>query len=266
MIQIITQITAPYFETRLNCWIFRGFTFNKNGTEFLFFQTLSVFGSHTDRSRMAQNWKLYKVTNDTKLECITRNGIKSDAGYLKMNDNPDSISSRNGLTVEDITELETYAKKESLQEDQINNAVINEIQPLLEEQVLVIEEDMKKLGTLAISDLVKTMTEINNLGNKICEIYPRSNEELKKRAFKVREAYAKVKYPKLYAELKKVHEDEKYQKDEDDDIVGFGIRSIYTSLFYKYFAGSTTDTWEDRSPFEGQFKKSILFKEVVIVQ
>lgn len=262
MIKKINQITAPYFETRLGLWILRGFTFKNNDNEFLFLQTLDVFGAHTSWVEISQRWKLYKVDANAALKCLTLNGIETDARFMKENDNSDSISKRNGLTVEDIIELEAYAMKESLKKDQVNDAVITEIQPLVEKQVLVIDESVAKLETLAISDLVKTMTEIDDLRRKIHAMYPRSNEELQKRALRVRETYAKAKYPELYAELKKMHEDKEYKESEDDDTVGFGLRSIYGGLFYKYFMQSPTGTWEDRSPFEGQFKESILFKEV----
>ncbi|MBP7846301.1 MAG: hypothetical protein KA007_02565 [Candidatus Pacebacteria bacterium] len=266
MIHTISQITTPYFDTRLSLWIFRGFTFENKGIEFLFLQTLDVFGSRTNWVEISQRWKLYKVDDDATLKCMTGNGIETDASFMKKDDNSDSISRRNGLTPKDIEKLETHAKKESLQHGhQVNNAVITEIQPLLEKQVLVIEEAMEKLETLAISDLVKTMNEINDLGSKIHAMYPRSNEELRKRALKVRETYAKAKYPELYAELKKMHDDQNYEQNDDDDIVEFGTRSIYGSLFYQYFMKSPTSTWENRSPFEGQFEKSILFKEMVAV-
>jgi hypothetical protein len=266
MIEKIKQITKPYFEIRLGLWIFRGFTFCNGDTEFLFLQTLDVFGGRTNWAEINQRWKLYKINEDAQLKPMTENSIETDAGFMKRNDNADSISRRNGLTAEDITELEDYAKKESLQKDRLKVDVIAEIQPLLSEHVLVIEEAVMRLSTLTISELVKTMNQIHGLSAKIKAMYPRSYEKLQEYILKVREAYAKKKYPELYAELKKMHEDEQYKENEDDTTMGFGPRFMHGSLFYQYFMKSSThDMWELRSPIEDRFQHSILFKELVLV-
>ena len=259
MITIIKQITAPYFETRLGRWIFRGFIFQNDNIEFLFLQEFDVFGSHTDWVEIQQHWKLYKTSENTKLISMTGNGISTDAGFLK-GDSSDSISRRNGLTVEDIINLETHAKEQSLLKSQINDTVITEIQPLLTKQVLIIEDAMVKLPNLGIIELVSTIKELQDLSTKIKAMYPRSYEILQKNLLRLREAYAKTKYPDLYAEIKKMHEDQKYMVDEDDTIAGFGIRSMQEGLFYQYFIKSES-IWENRSPFEGQFKKPVLLKE-----
>lgn len=266
MLQKIKQITTPYFEKRLGLWIFRGFSFQKNDIEFLFLQTFDVFGSCTNWAEIRQRWKLYSINDDTQLKSMTENSIETDAVFMKGDDNSDSISRRKGLSIEDITELEIYAQKESIGKINLRAAVIDEIQPLLVKQVLVIEESLMKLSTLTVSELVETMNQIHDLSRKIKAMYPRSYEKLQEYRLNVREAYAKIKYPKLYAELKKLHEDEQYKQDVDDDVMDFGTRQIQGRLFYNYFMKSSDlGMWECRSPFEGQFKISVLFKELVTV-
>lgn len=262
------KVQKPYFDQRLKKWVYAGEEFitdKKNITDqdetFLFVQVLDILGGATNTPEVTATWRLYKIEKDDTLDSMTMNGILTDASFMK-GEGEEQERSRKGLTPENIASLEQYAKLTTFSQEELQSIVKAKIEPLLRQEAAAISADMNSLPKLTHLELANVAGRISVLAKQTDIFYPRSHEKLVDLMLTVRERYAEVKYPELYAELKKLHSDQSYQTDKSDQLVGFGPRVVLGHLYYEHFLSSqplTGRKYEIGSPFEERFANPLLF-------
>ncbi len=263
------KVQKPYFDHRLKKWVYAGEEFitdKKNITDqdetFLFVQVLDMLGGATNSPEVTATWRLYKIEKDGSLDSMTMNGILIDASFMK-GEGEEQERKRKGLMPENIASLEQYAKLTSFSQQELQSIIKAKIEPLLRQEADDITTDLNSLTKLTHPELAKLAVRISTLAEQTNLFYPRSHEKLIDFLRVVRERYAELKHPTLYAELKKLYTDQNYQNDENDRLVGFGPRVALGHLYFEHFLSSANPTgrkYEISSPFEGCFMDSVLFE------
>lgn len=252
----LQKITSPNFLQRLGGWFYRGYKFETStGKKLAVIQNFIVFGS-LGNPTMIDKWCLYDLGNEVIHPNLTSNGVM-DLSFWK---NPQGKKKRDtfGLSIKEIEEIENYCSNKGLSDLEIREVVVSEIQPILQKEISLIKNSIIDLESLNESQLVQLMKDALTLSSRLKSFYPMSNRKLLELMSTIREKYAKVKYPKLYAEIKAcdIHE-EGPKVNEDDALIGFGPGLVYGSLFCKYF--KSISATNEKSPFEKDFLDFIFF-------
>lgn len=269
----------PYFEERfhvLGNWVYRGFTFEVDSGNILhLFQVFDPWGGATRYPEISSKWELYSLSAQGKLESVASNGIIDGGDYLSSDPNneySDTYRKRKhyGLSVELIAELMEYARERQLSCKDTEKIIAAEIQPILEKEIGLAKDAMVKLQVLTIEQLRDLARDLLSLARKTGRMYPRSQEKLLELVPLVRKRYVELKYPGLYADLKKLSDYKKgYGVDPDDEMVGFGPQFALGDIFRDRFERSAmydpgrfdNKPWELGSPFEkkGYQSASVFF-------
>lgn len=233
-----------------NYWALNGFSFTADGgKKYALYQIFSVFGSY-HRGEIHADWKLFQ---------IDENGIFKEINNFLLECVIESLE----LTAEEVDVIVKHSKSNLLHPKNAESQVVDKVMPLITNKINFVKEAFVKIDQFNEDDLVGLTKKVDVLLSEIKDLYPRSYEKLFFMKVDIKKQYAKIKYPELYSELEKVKNDKQYKADGNDDIVGFGYRSVFGCYndCFGHYSLMPEDIHRLHSPFEYRITDSVFFKE-----